>query len=77
MPDLIYICSPNNPTGRVFTREELTELSQFIIKHDLICVCDQAFEDTAFPGHEMVTMASLPGMWSARSQSVPAPRAWP
>ena len=60
---MVLLSSPNNPTGRVFTREELTELSQFIIKHDLICVCDQAFEDTAFPGHEMVTMASLPGMW--------------
>ena len=59
----LMFCNPHNPTGRVFTREELTELSQFIIKHDLICVCDQAFEDTAFPGHEMVTMASLPGMW--------------
>ena len=46
---MVLLSSPNNPTGRVFTREELTELSQFIIKHDLICVCDQAFEDTAFP----------------------------
>ena len=60
---MVLLTSPNNPTGRVFTREELTELSQFIIRNDLICVCDQAFEDTVFPGHEMVTMASLPGMW--------------
>ena len=36
---MVLLSSPNNPTGRVFTREELTELSQFIIKHDLICVC--------------------------------------
>lgn len=60
---MVLLSSPNNPNGRVYTREELTELSEFIIRNDLICVCDQAFEDTVFPGHEMVTMAALPGMW--------------
>ena len=60
---MVLLSSPNNPNGRVYTREELTALSEFIVKNDLICVCDQAFEDTAFPGHEMVSIASLPGMW--------------
>lgn len=60
---MVLLTNPNNPTGTVFTREELTALSEFILRHDLILVVDQAFEDTVFDGREMVTMAALPGMW--------------
>ena len=60
---MVLLTSPNNPTGRVYTREELEPLAEFIVKNDLVCVCDQAFEDTVFPGHEMISIASLPGMW--------------
>ena len=60
---MVVLTNPNNPTGTVFTREELTELGQFIVEHDLILVVDQAFEDSVFDGREMVTMASLPGLW--------------
>lgn len=60
---MVLLSSPNNPNGRVFTREELEALAEFIVRNDLICVCDQAFEDTVFPEHEMVSIASLPGMW--------------
>ena len=60
---MVLLTNPNNPTGACYTREELTQLAEFIIKHDLVCVCDQAFEDTVFPEHEMVCIASLPGMW--------------
>ncbi len=60
---MVLLSSPNNPNGRVYTREELTALAEFIVRNDLICVCDQAFEDTVFPEHEMVSIAALPGMW--------------
>lgn len=60
---MVLLSSPNNPTGTAFTRKELEELSAFIVKNDLICVSDQAFEDTVFPEHEMVNIATLPGMW--------------
>lgn len=60
---MVLLTSPNNPTGTVFTRKELEELSAFIVKNDLICVSDQAFEDTVFSEHEMVNIAALPGMW--------------
>ena len=59
----ILICNPNNPTGTVYTRKELEELAAFCVEHDLICVCDQAFEDTVFPEHEMICICQLPGMW--------------
>lgn len=60
---MVLLNNPNNPTGACYTRKELEDLAAFIIKHDLVCVCDQAFEDTIFPGNEMVCIASLPGMW--------------
>ena len=60
---LVLLTSPNNPNGRVYTREELQALSELIVRHDLICISDQAFEDTVFPGHEMLSIAAFPGMW--------------
>ncbi len=60
---VVLLNNPCNPTGACFTRRELTDLASFCVRNDLICVVDQAFEDTALFGSEMVTMAALPGMW--------------
>lgn len=58
---MVVITHPNNPTTTVYDRKSLEDLSVFIQKHDLILVCDQAFEDFTFD-NEMITPASLPGM---------------
>lgn len=60
---MVLLTNPNNPTGVTYTREELELLAAFCIRNDLICVVDQAFEDTVFPEHEMICMAQIPGMW--------------
>lgn len=60
---MVLLTNPNNPTTTVFTRDELTVLARLIVEHDLVCVCDQAFEDSIFDGREMVSIATLPGMW--------------
>lgn len=60
---MVLLTNPNNPTGVTYTREELGLLAAFCIRNDLICVVDQAFEDTVFPENEMVCMAQIPGMW--------------
>lgn len=60
---MVLLTNPNNPTGVSYTREELEQLAAFCVKHDLICVCDQAFEDTVFPENEMVCISQLEGMW--------------
>lgn len=60
---MVLLTHPNNPTGTVFRRRGLEALSRFVIKHDLILVVDQAFEDIVFDGIEFITPASLPGMW--------------
>lgn len=59
---MVVLTHPNNPTTTVYDRQSLEALCAFIQKHDLILVCDQAFEDFTFE-HEMITPASLPGMW--------------
>lgn len=60
---MVLLTNPNNPTTTVFPREQLEALADFICRHDLVCVVDQAFESSVFDGREMVSMASLPGMW--------------
>jgi len=60
---MVLLTNPNNPTGVCYTRKELEELAAFCVKYDLICVADQAFEDTVFEGGEMICISQLPGMW--------------
>ena len=60
---MVLVTNPNNPTGTVFTRESWEMLSRFIVEHDLVLICDQAFEDHIFDGREMITPAALPDMW--------------
>lgn len=59
---MVVLTHPNNPTTTVYRRERLEQLARFMIKHDLILVCDQAFEDFCYE-NEMVTPAALPGMF--------------
>ena len=59
----VILTNPNNPTTTVFRRAFLEQLAAFAIEHDLICIVDQAFEDSVFDDVEFVTLASLPGMF--------------
>ncbi|CAM4125779.1 pyridoxal phosphate-dependent aminotransferase [Kibdelosporangium persicum] len=59
---LILINTPHNPTGTVFTREELTAIAQLCVEHDLIAVTDEVYEDLIFDGRAHVPLGSLPGM---------------
>lgn len=51
---MIVINNPNNPTGKVFTREELEGLAKIADEFDLIVVSDEVYEFHCFPGHEMI-----------------------
>jgi len=57
----IYFNTPTNPSGVVFTSEEVKEVAQFAIDHGLIVIADEAYEDLVYDG-EHVSIASLPGM---------------
>ena len=58
----IYFNTPMNPSGVVFTREEIKEVAHFARDRDLIVVADEAYEDIVYEG-EHVSIASLEGMF--------------
>ena len=59
----LYVNSPGNPTGGVFTRADLEGLASLAIRHNLRVVSDESYEDIIFEGGEHKTIASLPGMY--------------
>ncbi len=56
---IFVLCNPQNPTGRVFSRDELLSLGQFAIAHDLIVISDEIHSDLVFPGQQHIPFASL------------------
>jgi N-succinyldiaminopimelate aminotransferase len=57
----ILVNSPHNPTGTVFTREQLGVIAGLAVEHDLLVVTDEVYEHLVFDG-EHVPLAGLPGM---------------
>jgi aspartate aminotransferase len=58
----LYINSPNNPAGGIFTRADLERLAAIARDRNLLVFSDEAYEDIVFEG-EHVSIASLPGMY--------------
>jgi cystathionine beta-lyase len=56
---ILLLCSPQNPTGRVFTKSELERLAEIAIERDLIVISDEVHGDLAFPGHRYIPIATL------------------
>ncbi len=59
----MLLCNPSNPSGRVFTREELQTIADLAIKYDVIVITDEVYEHIIFEPHKHTYIASLPGMW--------------
>jgi N-succinyldiaminopimelate aminotransferase len=59
---LLLVNTPHNPTGKVFTREELTVLAVHAIDHDLLVLTDEVYEHLVFSGARHTSIATLPGM---------------
>jgi N-succinyldiaminopimelate aminotransferase len=60
---MILLNSPHNPTGVVFTREELQGIADIAIEHDLLVLADEAYEHLWFDGHPHIPISTLPGMF--------------
>ncbi|MGA8297643.1 MAG: PatB family C-S lyase [Acidimicrobiales bacterium] len=58
-PRLMLLCNPHNPTGRVFTREELIELASVAEEYDLVILSDEVHGDLVYPGATHVPIATL------------------
>ena len=59
----ILICNPSNPSGKVFTYEELKLIADLCIKYDVYAIMDEVYEHIVYEGHKHIYMNSLPGMW--------------
>ena len=59
----ILICNPSNPSGKVFTYDELKLIADLCIKYDVYAIMDEVYEHIIYEGHKHIYMNSLPGMW--------------
>jgi aspartate/methionine/tyrosine aminotransferase len=59
---VLYLNSPNNPTGGVLTRADLEGMAALASRHGLWVISDESYEDVVFEG-EHISIASLPGMY--------------
>ncbi|MFM7605676.1 MAG: pyridoxal phosphate-dependent aminotransferase [Prosthecobacter sp.] len=57
----IIVCNPSNPTGKVFTREELQTILELAEKHDAFVITDEPYEHIVYEPRQHVHMHSLPG----------------
>ncbi len=56
------LCNPSNPTGRVFTRAELSEIAGLAMEFDTFVLTDEVYEHIVYAPHRHVYFATLPGM---------------
>jgi len=59
---LLLLNTPGNPSGRVLTRDELSQIARICSRAGVIAVVDEIYEHIWFDGHEHVSLGSLPGM---------------
>ena len=60
----LILNTPHNPTGKVFSLEEVKKISEFIIRHDLYLVTDEVYEELVYDEHRHLSMAAMPDMRS-------------
>jgi aminotransferase len=58
----IMYCSPSNPTGTVFSEEQLRQLAEIALDNNLMIITDEAYEYFTFDGHKHFSIASIPEM---------------
>jgi cystathionine beta-lyase len=80
---IFVLCNPQNPTGRVFSRDELLAIARFAVEHDLVIVSDEIHSDLVYPGRTHIPIASLGPEIAARTitlnsatKSFNIPAAW-
>ncbi len=59
---MLILCSPHNPGGRVWSRDELEAVADFARRHDLVLVSDEIHHDLVMPGHRHIPMALIEGI---------------
>jgi len=62
-PKALILCNPSNPTGRVFTRQELKTIADLAQEFDAFIITDEVYEHIIYPPNVHTYIASLPGMF--------------
>lgn len=60
---LVVVCTPGNPSGKVWSAAELSSLLEVILEHDLYAITDEIYEYMVYDGAAHVSLASLPGAY--------------
>lgn len=58
----VLLCNPNNPTGTVYSREEIQAVADFCRDHDLFFVSDEVYREFVYDGHKATSALDLAGM---------------
>ena len=58
----LILCNPSNPSGKVFTRDELLAIADLAIKYDTYVITDEVYEHIVYEPYEHVYISTLPGM---------------
>jgi aspartate aminotransferase len=58
----ILICNPGNPTGYMYSREEIEKLKEIVLKHDLFLIADEVYREFAYDGLEHTSVLALDGL---------------
>lgn len=73
MTKLFILCSPHNPVGRVWSKEELSRLAEICLKNDVLIVCDEIHNDLIFSGNRHHVLASLDDRYAQNTITCVAP----
>ncbi len=58
----IVICNPGNPTGYLYSHEEILQLAELVKKHDLFLIADEVYREFAYDGHKHYSVMNVPGL---------------
>jgi aspartate/methionine/tyrosine aminotransferase len=59
----LVLCNPSNPSGKVFTKDELQLIADLAQEYDAFVITDEVYEHIVYPPHRHIYIASLPGMF--------------
>lgn len=58
----IFICNPNNPTGYLYSQDELNQLREIVLKYDLYLICDEVYREFCYDGNKHLSVMNLQGV---------------
>lgn len=58
----ILICNPGNPTGYLYSKEEIQQLAEIVKKHDLFLIADEVYREFTYDGHKHFSVMNVPGI---------------